>query len=109
MDEASGGGNDALRDFVAAGLSGPVVGAALARFRLAWLDGAVRTRDEGVALARELAARAARRASAKPRKKGAATRSAATKSRRASLPAPEPSSILPPASPPTRALHPERR
>jgi tRNA nucleotidyltransferase (CCA-adding enzyme) len=96
-------------DLVAAGLSGPVVGAALARIRLAWLDGAVRNRDEAIALARELAARAGRRGTAKPRKKRAGNRAAAAKSRKASLPAAEASSILPPASPPTRALHPERQ
>jgi len=98
-------------DLVAAGLSGPVVGAALARIRLAWLDGAVHTRDEAIALAREVAARLGRRSAARPRKpaKRAAARPAAAKSTKASLPAPEPSSILPPASPPTRALHPERQ
>jgi hypothetical protein len=98
-------------DLVAAGLSGPVVGAALARIRLAWLDGAVHTRDEAIALAREMAARLGRRSAARPRKpaKRAAARPAAAKSTKASLPAPEPSSILPPASPPTRALHPERQ
>ncbi len=96
-------------DLVAAGLSGPVVGAALARIRLAWLDGALRTRDEAIALARELAARAGRRSAAKPRRSRSAPRPAATKSRKASLPAQDASSILPPASPPTRALHPERQ
>jgi len=98
-------------DLVAAGLSGPVVGAALARIRLAWLDGAVHTRDEAIALARELSARLGRRSAARPRKvaKRGTPRPAAAKSPKASLPAPEPSSILPPASPPTRALHPERQ
>jgi hypothetical protein len=98
-------------DLVAAGLAGPVVGAALARIRLAWLDGAVHTRDEAIALAREVAARLGRRSAARPHKpaKRAAARPAAAKSTKASLPAPEPSSILPPASPPTRALHPERQ
>jgi tRNA nucleotidyltransferase (CCA-adding enzyme) len=98
-------------DLVAAGLSGPVVGAALARIRLAWLDGAVHTRDEAIALARELGARLGRRSAARPRKvaKRGTARQPTAKSPKASLPAPEPSSILPPASPPTRALHPERQ
>jgi tRNA nucleotidyltransferase (CCA-adding enzyme) len=43
------------RDLVALGLSGPAVGAALARVRAAWLDREVRTRDDALALARELA------------------------------------------------------
>lgn len=42
------------RDLVAVGLSGPDVGRALARIRSAWLDGRVRSRDEALALAREL-------------------------------------------------------
>lgn len=93
-------------DLVAAGLSGPAVGAALARIRLAWLDGALRTRDEALALAREVGARAAR----KPRKKKVAAKPRKPREKmRAALPAPEASSILPPSSPPpTRALHPER-
>jgi tRNA nucleotidyltransferase (CCA-adding enzyme) len=48
-------------DLVAAGLSGPVVGLALARVRSAYLDGAVRRREEALVLAREVAARARRR------------------------------------------------
>jgi tRNA nucleotidyltransferase (CCA-adding enzyme) len=98
-------------DLVAAGLAGPVVGAALARIRLAWLDGAVHTREEAIALARELGARLGRRSAARPRKvaKRGTTRSTTAKSTKASLPATEASSILPPASPPTRALHPERQ
>jgi len=94
-------------DLVAAGLTGPVVGAALARIRLAWLDGTVHTRDEAIALAREIGARLGRRNAKRPRK--ATKRPATGKSQEASLPAPEPSSILPTASPPTRALHPERQ
>lgn len=43
------------RDLVAAGLSGPAVGRALARIRSAYLDGAIRDREEALALARELA------------------------------------------------------
>jgi tRNA nucleotidyltransferase (CCA-adding enzyme) len=57
-------------DLVALGLSGPAVGRALARIRVAHLDGACRTRDEAIALARELAGRkgsAARPRSAKGR------------------------------------------
>jgi len=98
-------------DLVAAGLSGPVVGAALARIRLAWLDGAVHTRDEAIALARELGARLGRRSASRPRKRArrVATRPATGKSTKVSLPAPEPSSILPAATPSTRALHPERQ
>lgn len=49
-------------DLVAAGLAGPVVGAALARIRAAFLDGAVREREAALALAHEVAAREARRA-----------------------------------------------
>src|SRR4030095_14517307 len=44
-------------DLVAAGLVGPIVGEALARIRIAWLDGTVRTRGEVVALARDGGAR----------------------------------------------------
>jgi tRNA nucleotidyltransferase (CCA-adding enzyme) len=44
-------------ELVALGLSGPEVGRALARVRAAFLDGALRTRDEAIALAGELAAR----------------------------------------------------
>ncbi len=42
-------------DLVALGLGGPVVGRALRRIRIAYLDGAVRSRDEALALAREVA------------------------------------------------------
>ena len=48
-------------DLVAAGLSGPAVGAAMRRVRAAWLDGRVRDRDEALALVRELARRSRRR------------------------------------------------
>lgn len=41
-------------DLVAAGLSGPAVGRALARIRLAYLDGGVANREEAMALAQEL-------------------------------------------------------
>jgi tRNA nucleotidyltransferase (CCA-adding enzyme) len=44
-------------DLVEIGLSGPAVGRALARIRAAYLDRAVRDRDEALALARELAER----------------------------------------------------
>jgi tRNA nucleotidyltransferase (CCA-adding enzyme) len=47
-------------DLVALGLAGPDVGRALARVRAAWLDGAVKSRDEALALARELAHRRSR-------------------------------------------------
>ena len=46
-------------DLTALGLAGPAVGSALARLRAAFLDGAVRDREAALALARELAARAA--------------------------------------------------
>lgn len=44
-------------DLLAAGLSGPAIGRALERIRVAWLDGAVRTREEALALAQEVAKR----------------------------------------------------
>jgi tRNA nucleotidyltransferase (CCA-adding enzyme) len=91
-------------DLVAAGLAGSAVGAALARVRLAWLDGGVRNRDEALALAREVAARLGRRRPERARKTAPAKR----KSRAASLPAADASGILPPSSPPARALLPER-
>jgi predicted translin family RNA/ssDNA-binding protein len=46
---------------VALGLDGPAVGRALARIRAAHLDRAVRTREEALALAREIARRSGRR------------------------------------------------
>jgi tRNA nucleotidyltransferase (CCA-adding enzyme) len=100
------GGND----LVAAGLSGPAVGAALARVRLAWLDGTVRSREEALALAAEVAAQVARR---KPRRANASKSARPGGSRRArsaaaSLPGTDASPILPPASPPPRPLLPER-
>jgi tRNA nucleotidyltransferase (CCA-adding enzyme) len=42
------------RDLVRIGLHGPAVGRALRRIRTAWLDGAVRTREEVLTLAAEL-------------------------------------------------------
>ena len=42
------------RDLVALGLEGPAVGKALARIRVAVLDGTVRNREEALALAREV-------------------------------------------------------
>ncbi len=44
-------------DLVAIGLSGPAVGRALARVRAAWLDGALASRDEALALALEVSRR----------------------------------------------------
>ena len=41
-------------DLVEIGLSGPAVGRALARIRAAYLDGAVKTREDALTLAREL-------------------------------------------------------
>jgi len=46
-------------DLVALGLGGPDVGRALRRIRRAWLDGALRSREEALVLARELAGRRA--------------------------------------------------
>ena len=43
------------------GLTGPEIGRALARIRVAFLDGGVRTREEALALAREIGARRRRR------------------------------------------------
>jgi tRNA nucleotidyltransferase (CCA-adding enzyme) len=71
-------------DLVAAGLAGPVVGVALARIRVAFLDGAVREREAALALAREIAARETRRArrrargAAKPRTGESGTQAQAT-------------------------------
>ena len=48
-------------DLVAIGLSGPAVGRALARVRAAWLDGALESRDEALALALEVSRRRGRR------------------------------------------------
>jgi hypothetical protein len=58
-------------DLVELGLRGAAVGAALARLRAAWLDRAVRDRDELLALAQELAKRGpvAHTRAASPRKK----------------------------------------
>jgi len=42
-------------DLVGLGLAGPAVGRALARIRIAFLDGAVKDREDALALARELA------------------------------------------------------
>ncbi len=62
-------------DLVAIGLSGPAVGRALARVRAAWLDGALSTREDALALAlevsrrRKTAERVVRRKKAKPRRK----------------------------------------
>jgi tRNA nucleotidyltransferase (CCA-adding enzyme) len=44
-------------DLMQVGLTGPAVGRALLRIRVAYLDGAVKTREEALALARELVAR----------------------------------------------------
>jgi tRNA nucleotidyltransferase (CCA-adding enzyme) len=51
-------------ELVAVGLTGPEIGRALARIRVAFLDGGVRTREEALALAREIGARRRRRAGA---------------------------------------------
>ncbi len=54
-------------DLLALGLSGPSVGRALARIRAGLLDGAVKGREDALALAREVGRRTAAR-SARPRK-----------------------------------------
>jgi hypothetical protein len=41
-------------DLIEVGLSGPAIGRALGRIRVAYLDGGLRSRDEAIALAREL-------------------------------------------------------
>jgi tRNA nucleotidyltransferase (CCA-adding enzyme) len=51
-------------DLMALGLEGPAVGRALSRIRAAYLDGAVKDRDEALALARELLRR---RGAARPK------------------------------------------
>jgi tRNA nucleotidyltransferase (CCA-adding enzyme) len=56
-------------DLIEVGLAGPAVGRALRRIRTAYLDGTLRTREEALALARELArGRGARRAKKQPRR-----------------------------------------
>jgi tRNA nucleotidyltransferase (CCA-adding enzyme) len=86
-------------DLVAAGLSGPVVGVALARIRAAFLDGAVRERDEALALAREVAAREARRARRRARRAAGAGDGA--------TPAPRPARRRGAATAPERGCPPE--
>jgi hypothetical protein len=53
-------------DLVAAGLAGPVVGRALERIRIAWLDGAISTPEEAITFAKEVARRSRRGARAAP-------------------------------------------
>ena len=48
-------------DLAAAGLAGPEIGRALERVRVAWLDGAVTTREEALALALEVGRRRRRK------------------------------------------------
>jgi hypothetical protein len=55
-------------DLLAIGIRGPAVGRALARIRVAFLDRAVRDREEALALARELARRGGRKRTASGRK-----------------------------------------
>ncbi len=58
-------------DLVALGLSGPALGRALQRIRAAYLDGVVKTREDALALARELSRRrAGSPASRRKRKSG---------------------------------------
>ncbi len=70
-------------DLVALGVSGPAVGRALTRIRVAYLDGNVKTRDEALALARELVGRrSAARSRSRPRsRKSGRTRKARAKSK----------------------------
>jgi len=82
-------------DLVAAGLSGPVVGVALARIRAAFLDGAVPDRESALALAQEVAAREAareaRRARRRARDRASVARAARAATRRpAGAPPPDP-------------------
>jgi tRNA nucleotidyltransferase (CCA-adding enzyme) len=59
-------------DLTRVGLTGPAVGGALLRIRVAYLDGAVKTREEALALARELVARrgaGGSKKTAKPRRR----------------------------------------
>jgi tRNA nucleotidyltransferase (CCA-adding enzyme) len=62
-------------DLLALGLAGPAVGTALARIRSAYLDGAVKTREDALALARELGRR---RSAAIPPRPSRRSRSGAT-------------------------------
>jgi tRNA nucleotidyltransferase (CCA-adding enzyme) len=55
------------RDLVEIGLSGPAVGRALLRIRIAALDGAVHSREEALALARELSCGRGSRPGTRPR------------------------------------------
>jgi hypothetical protein len=70
-------------DLTAIGLTGPSVGKALERIRVAYLDGTLRTREEALSVAREIARRGGagsgarkpkRRSSQRSRKVGAKTR-----------------------------------
>ncbi|HME72960.1 MAG TPA: hypothetical protein VKM54_24270 [Myxococcota bacterium] len=66
-------------DLLALGLAGPAVGKALARIRSAYLDGAVKTREDALALARELA-----------RRRSAATRGRRSRRRQSDSPPEDP-------------------
>ena len=57
-------------DLVAIGLTGPDTGRALARIRMAYLNGDVANREEGIALARELGRRRSPRPARRRRKSG---------------------------------------
>ncbi len=59
-------------DLLGVGLAGPAIGRALARIRAAHLDGAVKTREEALALARELVRR--RGGSERPKRRGPRSR-----------------------------------
>lgn len=53
-------------DLVELGLAGPAIGRALARVRAAWLDSTISSREEALALGREIAHRAQRRKASPP-------------------------------------------
>lgn len=72
-------------ELVAMGLEGPTVGRVLARLRAATLDGEIANREEAMALAEELARRAARRQPTK-RRKGAKARTKKASKRVATAP-----------------------
>jgi tRNA nucleotidyltransferase (CCA-adding enzyme) len=92
-------------DLVAAGLAGPTVGTALSRIRAAFLDGAVRERDDALALAREVAAREAARA--RRRAKPGGTRARA-RERSTGRPPARPAAKEPPDEPARHLLRRDR-
>lgn len=63
------------------GLEGPAIGSALARVRAAWLDGEIRTREEALGLAGELARRAKAKAAAQARRAARPSKTGARQTR----------------------------